>query len=88
MEIGRSYYVVRAESGEYPPVLGDDDDTRLVVFTDYEDALERAKGEGVGTVVEHMPRKEVHQRAREQGVEYILLVDKEGNREVELVEVE
>jgi hypothetical protein len=92
MEIGRTYYVVRTESGAYPPVLGDGGHVRLVVFTDHDEALKRAQREaehrGEDTVVGHMEGHEVHKLARDREVEYILVVDKEGNREVGVVDAE
>jgi len=92
MELGRTYYVVRTQSGAYPPVLGDGGHARLVVFTDHDEALRRAKREaehrGEDTIVGHMEGHEVHKLARNREVEYILVVDKEGNRKVELAEGE
>jgi hypothetical protein len=76
-----TYYVVRLKDGGYGPIRGG-----LVVFTDHEEAMDQAKREGGGAVVEHRGRKEVNGLAREQGVDYLLIRDKEGGRTVVDVE--
>jgi len=80
MDIGSSYYVVRSESEGYVPVLGDKDSDRLVVFTDNNEAIERAKREGEGAVVEHRSPREVNALALDLGCNYILVLNKDGSR--------
>jgi hypothetical protein len=90
MQRGTTYYVVRTKGGEYPPGLEDEDATRLVAFTDHDQAMERAQREtlrtGEDTIVDHMQPHEVQRVARRQGFEYILIVHRDGSREVELVD--
>jgi hypothetical protein len=86
--------VLRCEHEDWgvPPVLGDEDDTRLVVFVDYDEALKRARGERArregDAAVGRMKRHEIQEAARKHGFEYILVVHKDGSRDVELVDTE
>jgi hypothetical protein len=90
MQRGTTYYVVSTKGGEYPPGLEDGDATRLVAFTDHDEAMERAQREtlrtGEDTHLAHMQPYEVQRVARRQGFEYILIVHRDGSREVELVD--
>jgi Protein of unknown function (DUF3110) len=90
MQRGTTYYVVSTKGGEYPPGLEDEDATRLVAFTDHDEAMERAQREsartGEDTHVAHMQPSEVQRVARMQGFEHILIVHRDGSREVELVD--
>jgi hypothetical protein len=92
MQRGRTYYVVSTKGGEYPPGLEDGDDTRLVAFIDYNEATERAKREtprtGEDTNVAHMQSYDVQRVARRQGFDYILIVHRNGSRDLELVDDE
>jgi hypothetical protein len=92
MQRGTTYYVVSTKGGEYPPGLEDGDDTRLVAFTVHDEAMERAQREsartGEDTHVAHMQPHEVRGEARRQGFEYILIVRRDGTRDVELVDDE
>ena len=92
MQRGRTYYVVSTKGGEYPPGLEDGDDTRLVAFIDYDEATERAKREtartGEDTNVAHMQSYDVQRVARRQGFDYIVIVHRNGSRDVELVDDE
>jgi hypothetical protein len=90
MQRGTTYYVVSTRGGEYPPGLEDGDDTRLVAFTDRDEAMERAQREsartGEDTHVAHMQPYEVQREARRLGFEYIVIVHRDGSRDVELVD--
>ena len=90
MQRGTTYYVVSTMGGEYPPGLEDEDASRLVAFTDRDEAMERAQREsartGEDTHVAHMKPYEVQRVARRQDFEYILIVHGDGSREVELVD--
>ena len=90
MQRGRTYYVVSTKGGEYPPGLEDGDDTRLVAFTDYDEATERAQREtartGEDTNVAHMQPHDVQREARMQGFDHVLIVHRDGTRDVELVD--
>ena len=90
MQRGRTYYVVSTKGGEYPPGLEDGDDTRLVAFIDYDEATERAQREtartGEDTNVAHMQSYDVQRVARRQGFDHILIVHRNGSRDLELVE--
>ena len=90
MHRGTTYYVVSTKSGEYPPVLEDEEATRLVAFTDHDEAMERARREvarrGEDAHVGHMQFREVQKAARLKGFDYILIVHGDGTRDVKLVD--
>jgi hypothetical protein len=90
MQRGTTYYVVSTKGGAYPPGLEDEDTTRLVAFADHDEAMERARREsaqtGEDTHVAHMKPHEVQRVARMQDFNYILIVHRDGSREVELVD--
>jgi hypothetical protein len=90
MQRGTTYYVVSTEGGEYPPGLEDEDATRLVAFADHFEAMERAQREsartGEDTYVAHMHPDGVQRVARMQGFDYVLIVHRDGSRDVELVD--
>jgi hypothetical protein len=91
MQSGTTYYVVSTKGGEYPPGLEDEDaTTRLVAFTVRDVAMERAQREsartGEDTHVAHMQPHEVQRVARMQGFEYVVIVHRDGSRDVELVD--
>ena len=92
MQRGTTYYVVSTKGGEYPPGLEDEDATRLVAFTDHYEAMERAQREsartGEDTHVAHMQPHEVQGVARMQGFDHVLIVHRNGTRDVELVDDE
>jgi hypothetical protein len=90
MQRGTTYNVVSTKGGAYPPGLEGEDATRLVTFTDYDEAMERAHREtartGEDTHVAHMQPYEVQRVARMHGFDYVLIVHRDGSRDVELVD--
>jgi hypothetical protein len=92
MQSGTTYYVVSTKGGAYPPGLEDGDDTRLVAFIDHYEAMERAQRvsarTGEDTHVAHMQPHDVQSEARKQGFDYVLIVHRDGTRDVELVDDE